>query len=58
MKTAQEIIQAGLYDAAVELMDDELREELHSELAPCTDTEFLEAYMARHEEKYGTQFTI
>ena len=27
--TAQEIIKAGNYDAAVALMDDELREEVH-----------------------------
>ncbi len=46
------------YDAAVNLMDDEIREELHNELAPCTEQEFLDAYLDRHESRYGEQFTI
>lgn len=28
------------YDAAVELMDDDLREEVAADLAPCTEQEF------------------
>ena len=56
--TAREIIENGLYNAAVNLMDDELREELHSKLAPCTDEEFLAAYMTEHEKKFGEEFTI
>lgn len=56
--TAKEIIENGLYDAAVNLMDDEIREAIHAELAPCTEEEFLEEYMKRHEEKYNEQFTI
>lgn len=28
-------------------MDDEIREELHGHLAPCTPEEFLEAYLER-----------
>lgn len=44
------------FDAAVMLMDDDIREELHSEIAPCSKQEFLEAYAARHEEKYGEGF--
>ena len=55
---AHEIIEAGLYSAAVNLMDDEIREELHSELAPCSDEEFLEAYMEAHERKYGIPFVM
>lgn len=55
---AAEIIDAGLYDAAVALMDDEIREELHAELAPCSDGAFLTAYMKRHLDKFGTKFTI
>lgn len=46
------------FDAAVALMDDEIREELHRELAPCTEEEFLRAYEKRHLEKYGEPFTI
>lgn len=56
--TAKWIIENGYYEAAVNLMDDEIREELHNEMAPCTDLEFLEAYMERHEEKYGEEFEI
>jgi hypothetical protein len=56
--TAKWIIEIGYYEAAVNLMDDEIREELHNEMAPCTDLEFLEEYMKRHEEKYGEEFEI
>jgi hypothetical protein len=56
--TAREIIENGLCNAAVNLMDDELREELHRELAPCTDEEFLTAYMAEHKKRFGEEFTI
>ena len=56
--TAIEIINNNLYSAAVNMMDDEIREELHTEMAPCTELEFLEAYMKRHEEKYGEEFTV
>lgn len=55
---AHEIIEAGLYSASVNLMDDEIREEIHRELAPCSDEEFLEAYMEAHERKYGVPFVV
>lgn len=41
------------YDVAVAMMDDEIREELHRELAPCTDQEFFSAYEKAHADKYG-----
>ena len=56
--TAQEIIENNLYNAAVALMDDEIRECLHDRLAPCTEEEFLSAYMEEHEKKYGVPFVI
>ncbi len=56
--TAREIIEDGLYNVAVNMMDDEIREELHRELAPCTDEEFLKAYMEAHEAKFGEEFQI
>jgi len=56
--TAREIIENGLYNAAVNMMDDGIREELHRELAPCSDLEFMEAYMRAHEEKFGEEFQI
>lgn len=40
-----EIEERGLWDALVNLMDDDAREQVHDELAPCTDAEFLARYM-------------
>lgn len=44
--------------AAVALMDDDIREELARELAPCTDQEFFAAYERAHEEKYGEEWEL
>ena len=41
----KEIIEHGDYDIAVQLMDDELREDIHIDLAPCTKEEFLREYI-------------
>lgn len=41
------------YNAAVLLMDDEIRETLHKDLAPCTDQDFFSAYEKAHLKKYG-----
>ena len=46
------------YVAAEALMDDDIREELHRELAPCSEEEFLEAYCKAHKEKYGEEFRV
>lgn len=46
------------YDAAVNMMDDEIREELHAELAPCTEQAFFTAYEAAHEEKFGEEWEL
>lgn len=46
------------YDSAVVLMDDDLREELHRELAPCTEQEFFSAYEKAHAEKYGEEWEL
>lgn len=46
------------YEAAVMLMDDEIRESLHFELAPCTDQEFFNAYEKAHAEKYGEEWEL
>ena len=40
------------------MMDDELRENLHVELAPCDDTVFLKAYIVAHKAKFGTDFIV
>ena len=45
------------YDAAVELMDDDIREQLHDQMAPCTEQEFFDAYAKAHAEKFdGEEF--
>ena len=41
------------YDFAVSMMDDDLREEIHGELAPCTDQRFFDEYVKRHEQKFN-----
>lgn len=41
------------YDAAVNLMDDETRETVHADIAPCTAQEFFDAYAAAHLAKFG-----
>lgn len=33
------------WEAIVSYMDDDIREALHAELAPCTNTEFLDKYL-------------
>ena len=44
------------FEAAVNIMDDELREQVNAELAPCTNQEFFERYEELHEEKFGEEF--
>lgn len=47
------------FDAAVTLMDDDIREDLHNKMAPCTDQEFLDAYVQAHAAKYdGEEFQV
>lgn len=46
------------FDAAVSLMDDEIREEIHADLAPCTEQEFFAAYEKAHAEKFGEQWEL
>lgn len=46
------------WDSAVSLMDDEIREQLCSELSECTEQEFFTAYEKAHEEKYGEEWEL
>lgn len=41
------------YDTAVVMMDDEIREQLSAELAPCSEQEFFSEYEIAHAEEYG-----
>jgi hypothetical protein len=45
-------------DAAASLMDDELREELHSSKDWASEQEFFDAYVAAHAAKFGEDFVI
>lgn len=46
------------YDVAVNLMDDEIREELHSKFAPCAEQKFFNEYCKTHAEKYGEEWEL
>ena len=46
------------FNACVQLMDDEIREELSREIGGCTEQEFLNAYCEKHEGKYGEEFEV
>ncbi len=46
------------YSAIEVLMDDDIREELHREMVPCTEEEFLAAYVVAHKEKFGEDFVV
>lgn len=46
------------FDAAVAYMDDEICEQLHDEIAPCTEQEFFTAYETAHEEKFGEEWEL
>ena len=46
------------FEAAVELMDDAIREKLHTELAPCAEQVFFSAYEKAHEEKFGEPWLL
>ena len=47
------------FNACVNLMDDDIREALHMEMAgSCTEQEFLDAYCEAHSNKYGEEFCI
>jgi hypothetical protein len=45
-------------DDITNLMDDEIREDLHSEYAPCEAQFFFEKYVEAHEAKFNEEFTI
>ena len=46
------------FETAVSMMDDEIRESVHAELAPCTEQEFFAAYEIAHAEKYGEEWEL
>lgn len=53
--TVKEAIQKVDWDVIVNFMDDEIRERVHMEIAPCTEEEFLTRYLelAEHDLVIG-----
>lgn len=46
------------FDGAAMLMDDDIREELHSSITPCSNQEFMDAYCKAHFAKFGEEFVV
>lgn len=47
------------FDAAVNLMDDDIREDLNNKIGGCTEQEFLDAYVQAHAAKFdGEEFKV
>ena len=46
------------YDAVVQLMDADIRENVHAALAPCAEQEFLDAYCLAHEAAFEEEFVV
>jgi len=46
------------FDAAIELMDDDLNERLHNALSPCSEQEFMDAYVVAHRQKFSEDFMV
>lgn len=46
------------FAAAVPMMDDDIREEIHRELAPCSEQEFFDAYATAHEDRFGETWEL
>ena len=46
------------FEATVQMMDDEVRESVHEDMAPCSEQEFFDEYCKRHEAKFGEPFTF
>ena len=55
---AIELLDRIPLDSLARYMDDDLREQAHVELAPCSDLEFLVRYLELHEEMFGEEFEI
>ncbi len=54
------VINGDTFDMSIvaHYMDDDIKEELHSDMAPCADQEFVDAYVIKHLEKYGEEYAI
>lgn len=55
---AHEIVSGGYFKAAVALMDDTIRENIHYDMPDATEEDFMRVYLLRHELKFGEKFSI
>lgn len=46
------------FEQSIELMDDEIREDLHNKLAPCSDQVFFTEYEKAHQERFGEEWEL
>lgn len=46
------------WDVTVNMMDEDLREEVHADLAPCSKESFMKEYLRRHYRKFGEDFSL
>jgi len=46
------------FEAAVQLMDNGIREAVHADLSPCSEAEFFEAYQRRHATAFGQMLVV
>ena len=46
-------ITKSKFETIASYMNDEIREQVHAELAPCTETEFMERYLELDEDFYN-----
>ena len=59
MNTVILIGQERDYDACVNLMDSDLCEELCDKMCPCSNQEFIDAYIKAHADKFdGEEFRV
>ena len=45
-------------DVVASYMDDDVREDLHAELSPCSAQAFLDRYIEEHAKKFAEDFRI
>jgi hypothetical protein len=46
------------FEVAIDLMDEDLRDRLHTIMDPCSDQEFMDAYAKAHADKYDEVFVV
>jgi len=57
-RDARSLMEAFEWDLITQNMDDDIREQVHSELAPCSELAFLVRYLALHWDAHGVEFKI